>query len=271
MAATMMLSTMRWISIMATVFLALVFAVACGDDDLGSGGTGGSTDPDVSATPTRAPRDPLSAPYEGPAIGPFPEEPIDYREDPEWRHPDPENQPTPAPDDKSDVVFGPPAEPSCPEDWERLERLPEDFSICYPDSWEEDSSYVNHEVRWYAIGLFNFPDGDREHQLAHVSVYVFPEFSRTVRYTLDCPETYSVTFAGEPSVVCPDFPPVEPEARIISYYVFRDDQHYFVNVAAYLEYDGENGEYSDSFDEEALDQAIEIAHTFQFDPLASRQ
>jgi len=268
-----MLSTMRWMSITAAAFLALAFAVACGDDDdLGSSGTDVSATPD--ATPdltTRAPRDPLSAPHEGPDLGPFPEEPIDFREDPDWRHPDPESRPTPAPDDKSDVVFGPPAEPSCPEDWERVERLPEDFSICHPDSWEEDSSYVNHEVRWYAIGFFDFPGGDREHQLAHVSVYVFPEFSLTVRYALDCPEAYSVTFAGEPSVVCPDFPPVAPEARIISYHVFRDQRHYFVNVAAYLEYDEENGEYSDSLNEEAFNQAIEIAHTFQFDPLATRQ
>jgi hypothetical protein len=69
-------------------------------------------------------------------------------------------------------------------------------------------------------------------------------------------------------VVCPDFPAESPEARIISYHAFRENLDYFVQVVPYFEYDADSDSYTDELNQEAFDLALQIAHTFEFTPVA---
>jgi hypothetical protein len=206
---------------------------------------------------------------EGPQRAGFVGELEDFREDPAYKLPSPDEEP--APDDSSDPVLNPPAEPSCPGASQLLDRITEGFNICYPSDWEIPANgYVSStkEPRWYYVGIFKFPDNSQEHQLAHVSVYVLPKFVRPLTFTRDCPQAYRVTLAGEPAVVCPEFPPVSPEARIISYHVFREDFDYFVNIATYYQYDDAKGEYTDKTDDAAFQAALQIVGSFHFTPVA---
>lgn len=257
--------------------LALLVA-ACGGDDDGNGDGGGNgtstASPADSASPVDTdgadrPVDPFSPPLEGPGRGDPPSELTDFREEPDWQLPEPGN--VPEPEGNEDPVLNPPKEPVCPEDWERLRRPSEGFEICYPGGWAIDGhGYVNsqNEERWYSVGVFNAPDVEAGQQLAHVSVYVIPQFSRPFRYTIDCPQPYATTLSGEPAVVCPEFPPLHPEASIVSYHVFREDFDYFVNIATYYEWNENDGEYTDEVNEEAAAMAIQIAHSFEFIPVA---
>jgi hypothetical protein len=257
--------------------LILILLAACGGDDSDSGSPSPSSsdDPGVSGSPTSAPSpggDPIVPPLEGPASGPPITEETDWRLDPEWAPPDPAD--VPEADDPDNPVLNPPAVPVCPEEWVKLTRHGEGFEICYPLSWVIGShGYVAsaNESRWYSVGIFDFSDAENQIQRAHVSVYMFPQFSRPVRYTIDCPEARGVEFSGEPAVVCPEFPGIEPEAEIISYHVFKDDRDYFVNVATYYEYDAESEEYTDDVAEAAREIGLQIAHSFKFIPLAQRQ
>lgn len=136
--------------------------------------------------------------------------------------------------------------------------------MCYPDSWKiAGHGYVSAgaEARWYSVGIILF-DGER--QLAHVSIYAVPQFARPLTYTRDCHQPYRVTFAGVPAVLCPDFPGQPPEARIVSYHVFKNDRDYFINVVPYFRYDAGSGKYTEDVDESALNTAFDIAGTFRF-------
>lgn len=260
-----------WLAVSAAVLVALA---ACGDDDdLKPDGSAGARTASPTASsdvsPTVTPEQSIFVPpLEGPPRTGTVSERTDFRQDPEWALPKPEDQP--APDDSDDPILNPPAEPAeCPTDWQVLDRPVEGFKICYPPDWVTDGQgYVAaaNEERWYSVGIYDFPEGDREHQRAHISVYVVPTYTRPLRYTLDCPELFSVTLAGQPAVVCPDFPAESPEARISSYHVFREDLDYFVQVVEYFEF--ENGEYTDSVNEDARDLAIQTVQTFQFTPVA---
>jgi hypothetical protein len=115
------------------------------------------------------------------------------------------------------------------------------------------------------LGLHDFSDPENQIQRAHVSVYAFPQYSRPVRYIVDCPNPLSVTLDGLPAVVCTDYPGVSPEANIVSYHLFRDDLDFFLNIVSYYEY--EDGEYTDTVDEDALEMAIQVAHTVNFIPV----
>ena len=241
---------------------ALIGVVACGgDDDDGASSTG-------SPTPTVAPV-PGGGVLEGPGRPGTVNEQTDFREDPNWQLPAPAD--IPAADDGDDPIQNPPDEPVCPEGWAEHVRAREGFEICYPADWTIGGHGYNrsaNEESWYSVGFFSYPVGDEENQLAHVSVYVVPQYTRPFRYTIDCPQPYSLEFAGEPAVVCPDFPPTEPEARISSYHVFRENLDYFVTVASYREWDAEAGEYTDGVNQEAVDTAIQIAHSLTFIPVA---
>ncbi len=254
--------------------LLAVLIVTCGGDDDSNGDGGGDVTPTASPADSLRPSgsgniDPFSPPLEGPGRGDSPRELTDFREEPGWQLPDPANVPEPA--ESEDPVLNPPDEPVCPEDWERLRRLIQGYQFCYPGDWVlGGNGYINapNEKRWRSDGVFSLPGGEAEHQLAHVSVYVTPQFSRPFRYTIDCPQPYATTLAGEPAVVCPEFPPIYPEASIASYHVFREDFDYFVTIATYYEWNENDGEYTDEVNEEAAATAIEIAHSFEFIPIA---
>jgi len=256
-----------------TAALALVIAVACGDDDGGIGDStstpaatapGGTGDASPLATPTGL----IAPPLEGPALQPAPATRTDFREEPGWELPQVGD--LTAPVDVEDPVVNPPSDASCPAEWVEHSRLFQGFKICYPEDWTlTGNGYVNaaNQDRWYSAGFFDFVSPTQEQQRAHVSVYVMSPFVRPVRYTIDCEEAFAITFAGEPAVVCPDFETSSPEARIVSYHVFQDELNYFVNVVGYFGYDADKGEYSDDIESTAFDLALTIAHTFQFQPL----
>lgn len=245
--------------------------VACNGGGDGSPSAGSAPSP--GSTPEATPRDTgtavssggslITPPLEGPPRVVPAQETTNYWELSEFQLPEPQDLPEP-PEDADGPEFSPPANAECPADWQELRRPGEGFSICYPEDWRMDGhGYVSAgvEERWYSAGLFLF-DGDA--QKAHVSVYVVGPFARPFTYTRDCEQPYKVTFAGHPAVLCPDFPGVRPEARIIAYHVRWNDLDYYVNVVPYFEFDEEAGAYLDTVSEEAEAMAIEIAHTFRF-------
>jgi hypothetical protein len=261
---------MRAAAVAITLALACLLALlgACGgdDDDDRSSPTDPASTEDTSNSITPTPGNPVVPPLEGPGRGPAPTEFTDFREDPNWLLPEPDDLQPPPEDIADDPAVNPPAQPSCPEDWLAVDRPTEGFKICHPENWVvAGHGYVGaaNEERWYSVGIFDFVNESRTGQRAHVSVYVIPQFARPFRFTLDCPQPYTITFAGEPAVVCPNFPGQPPaEAEIISYHVFKNDFDYFVNVATYFNRDGDD--YTDEIDEDSKATAIEIAHSFQF-------
>ncbi len=240
-----------------------------------NGGGGGTSEPTREASPTATaaatPSAPtpvsklITPPLEGPDRSlPFSER-TNYLELPEYQLPQPEDVPAP-PSDATGAEFHPPAEPSCPEGWQTLQRPVEGFTVCYPEPLRIDGhGYVSSgfDDRWYSVGLFLF-DGER--QLAHVSIYILNPYALPFPYTRDCPHPYRVTFAGSPSVLCTDFPPRSPEGEIITYYLRRDDFDYYINIVPYLEYDEAAGDYLDTWPDDILQQAIKVAQTFQLTP-----
>lgn len=257
------------LALAAAGFLGL-FA-ACGGDDSGgstpSTPTGSDASPTISIAPTPG-GDPLVPPLEGTEVGPPVTEMTDWREEPDWQMPEPED--VPAADDPEDPALNPPAEPTCPTDWILINRPTEGFTICYPPNWVVGShGFVSsaNESRWYSLGLFDFADPENQIQRAHVSVYAFPQFARPVRYIIDCPDPLSVTLSGIPAVVCRDYPGLNPEANIISYHVYRGGLDFFLNIVSYYRY--EDGEYTDTVDQEALDTAIQVAQTVKFIPVVA--
>lgn len=270
MPVTMLRSRLIIAALAATIVFAVI--AACGGDDDTSATPDGSESPagsiDPSATVTLAPTpggDPLIPPLEGPEPGPPVTEEKDWREDPEWALPRPEDV-EPA-DDPDNPLLNPPSDPTCPPDWVPLLRPAEGYQMCYPVDWVTGShGYVSsaNESRWYALGLYDFSNPEEQIQRAHVSVYMFPTFSRPVRYTLDCPNPLSVTLSGLAAVMCEDFPGISPESQIVSYHVFREDRDYFLNIVSYFEYDEETGEYTDEVDQQAFDLAVQVAQTFKF-------
>jgi hypothetical protein len=191
-------------------------------------------------------------PLEGPPRGAA-EDVEDFRDLPEWQLPVPEDL-SPPPTDATGAEFNPPAEPAaCPDGWSVLARPDERFEVCHPPDWRiEGHGYVSSpgEDRWYSVGIVKWEGTE---QLAHVSVYMFPPGARPVRYTIECPQPYAVTFAGEPAVLCADFPGEGRELRAISYHVVRDEQDYFDNAVPY-----------EGSSQEDLDLALQIAGTFRF-------
>lgn len=220
----------------------------------GDSGDGSETPLPSGASGSGAVLDSLVPPLEGPVREAAPTERTDFRVLPDWQLPRPDDLPAPPPGVEG-VEFSQPDEPQllCPDGWEELKRQSESFRICYPESWAiAGHGYVSAgaEERWYSVGIVLF---EGEEQVAHVSVYRFPQYARPVRHTIDCDQAYAVTFAAEPAVLCPDVSASPPEARIISYNVFLDDADYFVNVVSY-----------EGAGEEPLAQAMEIARTFAF-------
>ncbi len=250
----------------ALVLSCLVFIASCGGGDGGTGDDDAGT-PSVSAgtgtsTPTGTPSDPLAPPLEGPERGPAATERTDFREVEEWDLPAPDSV-NPVPDDEDGAIYHPPAEPNCPADWQTLARPSEGFSICYPSDWQTAGyGYVTagQEERWLSVGIVKFLSEARDEQDAHVSVYVIPRHARPMTYTRDCPRPYRLTFAGEPAVICPEFPGQGSEKDFTSYHIRRGDLDYFVQIVPY-----EGGS------DEALDTAIEIAHTFRLIDLQTLQ
>lgn len=246
--------------------IVLVMLAACGDDD--DSPADGSASPTASggaAASATTPPDPVVPPMEGPDRQGGVTEQTDFREDPAWRQPSPDD--VPVADDPADPVLNPPADPECPADWTVIQRLAEGFQICHPADWTvAGHGYVSspNESQWYSIGIFDFVDETQKQQRAHVSVYVIPQYAQPLRYILDCPAPLGITLSGEGAVTCPDFPADSPEARIISYQAFREDLDYFVQVVPYYEYDEDSDTYTDEVNEEAFDIALQIAHTFEF-------
>ena len=264
--------SMRWIryALAPLAVLAVVTLAGCGDDDDapadGSGTPSASESAPASAT---TPPNPVVPPMEGPDRQGGVTEETDFRADPAWRAPAPDD--VPAADDPADPVLNPPADPECPAEWTLIQRPVEGFQICHPADWTvAGHGYVSsaNEAQWYSVGIFDFLDETQAQQRAHVSIYVIPQFAQPFRYTLDCEAPLSLTFGGEPAVVCPDFPAESPEARIISYHAFREDLDYFVQVVPYFEYDADSDSYTDELNQEAFDLALQIAHTFEFTPIA---
>ena len=244
--------TMRRRALLLAALPFLLAFAACGDGD------------DVSGTGTPVPsRAELTPPLEGGDQALGPSEFINFRELAELQLPKPEDLPPP-PEDADAPEFNPPLAPECPEDWLEYPRSAEGFLICYPQGWEiNGDGYVTlpFQDRWYSAGIYMF-DGDV--QAAHVSVYTINPRARPYTYTLDCDQPYAVTFAGQPSVLCPDAPgAVFPEQRIISYHTRTDQFDYFVNIVPFYTHDSGDGSYGDSVDSDLEELAIEIAHTFQ--------
>lgn len=235
-----------------TLLLAALLTLAAGCGGNGSNPTStstGSTDTSATSAPLT---DALTPPLEGPPRQPAPTARTDFRELVDWQLPRPEDVSAP-PADATGAEFSPPEDPECPQGWDVLTRPTEKFEVCHPPEWQiAGHGYVSggEEERWYSVGIVLFDGTDQE---AHVSVYLFPRYSRPARYTIDCAEPYRVTFAGEEAVLCAEFPPTFPEQRLISYNVLFDDIDYFVNVVSY-----QGGS------QDALATAIEIAHTFKF-------
>lgn len=274
MPVTMLRTHLLIAAIAAALVLAVITACGGDDDTSGSASPSGSGAPSGSggATITTAPTpggDPLIPPLEGPAPGPLVTEMTDWRQDPDWALPRPEDA-VPA-DDPDNPILNPPASPDCPAEWVKIDRPAEGYQICYPVTWVVGThGYVSsaNESRWYALGLYDFSDPENQIQRAHVSIYMFPTFARPVRYTIDCPDLRGVTLSGLPAVVCPDFPGLDPEAEIISYQASRGDRDYFLNIVTYKTYDPEAAEYTDEVDQDARDLAIEVARTFKFIAIA---
>ena len=253
---------------LSLVSLGVLFAVACGEG--GDAGSASTSTPGMSPTGTPNSADgsspevgPFSPPLEGPPRGLAATERTDFWGLPEFALPAPGDLPELA-ETATGPELRPPAEPQCPEAWQELTRPGEGLSICYPADWRiEGHGYVSAgaEDRWYSLGLFLFQDGT---ELAHVSVYALNRYAKPLTYTRDCEQAYKVAFAGEPAVLCPDFPGQWPEVRIISYHVRKDDLDYFVNVVPRFQYDPKNDAYSDTWSEEAEATAIQIAHSFRF-------
>lgn len=245
---------------------ALVLAAACGGDDDTDASPAPTEAGSLTASPTiPAVQNPITPPLEGPDRGPAATERTDFREDPAFRLPSPDDVPGPLEDDDDPLLF-PPEEPICPEGWETVNRPSESFEICHPPEWSiEGQGYVSagQEERWYSMGIVDFENEEALRQRAHVSVYVIPQFARPFPYTRDCPQPYSVEFTGRPAVACTDFPGTPPEAFIASYHVFANDIDYFVNVVPYFQYEGGDGEFTDEIYEESLATAREIAFSFR--------
>lgn len=252
------------------VIAALLLAVACTDGDgepspEPTGETPSAATPTVEPTPQPT-GEVIVPPLEGPERTLAFKENTNYREQPEFQLPAPEDVPE-APADAEGAEFHPPEEPVCPDGWEILRRPVEGFEVCYPATWRIDGhGYVSAGLddRWYSVGLFLFEDG---RQLAHVSIYIINPYAQPFLYTRDCQQAYRATFAAMPAVLCPDLSGRPPEGKIIAYHVRRDDLDYFLNVVPYFEYDEEEGGYLDSWPEEIEEQAIQVAHTFLFTPL----
>ena len=238
---------------LSTLVLTMAAAVvACsGGDGLRPTVTPGTPPPDLAFAP----------PFEGPERASVSQRRTNYREEPDFQLPSPDTLSEP-PRGTSGPEFRPPEEPQCPQSWNTLSRPREGFSICYPDPWIiEGHGYVTAgaDDRWYSVGLFLF-DGDLE--AAHVSIYITNPYARPFLYTRECEQAYRVAFVGEPAVLCPDYPGVSSEARIIAYHLRRGDLDYFVNVVPHYEYDAQAFRYLDAPAEEVEARAIQIAHTF---------
>lgn len=206
-------------------------------------------------------------PLEGPERRAYIGKAEDFRQDPEYQLPTPDKVPAATGDDP---VFDMPSEPDCPDGWKLYQRIPEGFEMCYPPDWTLGTdAYKNapNEARWYAGGIFDFSDAEHAHQLAHVSVYVIPQFTRPFPYTKDCPTPFSMKLNDQPAVVCPSFPAVSPEARIISYHVYRENRDYFFNIATYYKWDEGKDKLTSDTDEGALDTAIKIIRSTKFLPI----
>ncbi len=257
---------------------ALLLAAACGGDDNASGGT---ASPSASARAAASPP-PAAAPPPGPGATLRPVSPplegsqrataattrTNFRELPEFALPSPDDLPEP-PADATGPEFHPPADPSCPPDWQVLQRPVEGFQICYPGDWVIDGhGYVSaaDEDRWYSVGFF-LRHGATE--IAHVSLYVLNPYDTPFNYTKDCNQAYRVTFSGQPAVLCPDHQGVPPEVKILTYQIRRGDLDYYVNVVPRYTYDTVANRYLDQWDKDVEATAIQIAQTLQFVPLLS--
>ncbi len=244
-----------------------LLAVACGED--GDAGSASTPTPGVSPIGTFNSADAplpegssISPPMEGAPRGLPATERTNYWALPEFALPAPGDLPE-LPATGTDSELHPSAGPQCPEAWQTVTRPGEGLSICYPADWRiEGHGYVSvgSDDRWYSLGLFLYKDGV---ELAHVSVYALNAYAQPINYTRDCEQAYRVAFAGEPAVLCPDFPGRWPEVRIISYHVRKDDLDYYVNVVPRYQADSQSGTYSDTWSEEAEATAIQIAHSFR--------
>lgn len=239
--------------ILFAVFLLLAaVAAACGGDDDGG-----------DATLTPAPSRPeFGPPLEGGRQDLGPSERTNFREHPDYQMPDPAVLPPP-PDGAQGPEFSPPETADCPVDWLAYPREAEGFAFCYPPDWEiNGDGYVTlpFQDRWFSAGAYRFVGGTA---VAHVSFYAYNNYSLPYDYTRACGQPYSVTFAGQPAVLCPDYPGVFPEERIISYHVRTEQFDYLVNAVPYYAYDPETGSYGATADAELEQTAIEIAQTFQ--------
>lgn len=209
------------------VAVAVICLAACGGDD---------DSPTTSGSPTSIGSETLILPpFEGPDR-PAAEPPRrNYREDSEWELPSPASLPTPAPslDDAALRLTA----PRCSPEFETLSRPEEGFQICYPEEWTvAGQGYVNsaNEDPWFAVGIFNFPEGETKDELAHVSIYVTPPFARPFRYTIDCPgPVYRVELAGQPAAACTSFTTTAAESRIVAYHIPTADFDYFIVVTVY--------------------------------------
>jgi hypothetical protein len=252
-----------WRLTLAGVILPVAVLIFGGcKDDNETGGSGRT--PTTAGSPTPSPN-PLVPPLEGPPREPYIGERQDFRQNPDYQLPRPGGVPTPPAELEDSLI--PPASPECPDEWEKLFRGPEGFQLCYPSDWSVlTDAYKNapNEARWYAGGVFKFTGEGQDHQLAHVSIYVIPQYTRPFPYTKDCPTPYSVELDGQPGVLCPSFPASHPEARIISYHVFRENFDYFFNVALYYRWDQDKGKFTDKTDSEALETGLKIIHSVSF-------
>lgn len=251
-------------AIFVAPLLAVLALTACGDDDTSISTTTSTPTPTLAGSPTPSPN-PLVPPLEGPERTGYIGEKQDFRLNPDYELPAPNE--VPSPEDASDPVLNPPAIPDCPSDWKKLIRGPEGFQLCYPEDWTVlTDAYKNspNEERWYTGGVFKFPGDPPERQLAHVSIYAIPQYTRPFPYTKDCPTPFSVQLNNQPAVVCPSFPPASPEARIVSYHVFRENFDYFFNIALYYKWDESAGAYTDQTDAAAFDTAVKIIHSVEF-------
>jgi hypothetical protein len=242
--------------------LAMLALTACGDDTPVDSPTSSFVTP--AGSPAASPN-PLVPPLEGPRRTSYIGERQDFRLNPDYELPTPNEVPTP--EDASDPVLNPPSVPDCPGDWKKLVRGPEGFQLCYPEDWLVlTDAYKNspNEERWYTGGVFKFPGDPPEHQLAHVSVYAIPQYTRPFPYTKDCPTPYRVRLNNQPAVVCPSFPATSPEARLVSYHVFRENFDYFFNIALYYKWDESAGAYTGLTDSAAFDTALRIVHSVEF-------
>lgn len=247
-------------AIFVAPFLAILALTACGDDDAPAK----TTTITLAGSPTASP-DPLVPPLEGPERVAYIGEKQDFRLNPDYELPTPNE--VPSPDDASDPVLNPPSVPDCPADWKKLIRGLEGFQLCYPQDWSVlTDNYKNspNEERWYTGGVFKFPGDPPEHQLAHVSIYAIPQYTRPFPYTKDCPKPFSVQLNNQPAVVCPSFPATFPEARIVSYQVSRENFDYFFNIALYYRWDENAGAYADQTDTAAFNTAVRIIQSVEF-------